>query len=100
MDDPTGKGNGKGKGPLMEEQLCLTFVNVKHNIRVIFYAWGYLTMESQWNKASAPQDGDYVGEGKGKGKGNDNESEGGFGTFASASDPRVHPTHGCECIRP
>ena len=84
MDDPTGKGNGKGKSPLMEEQLCLTFVNVKLNIRVIFYAWAYRTMEKMWGNISSPQDSD--DEGKGKGKGNDNESEGGFGIFASESD--------------
>ena len=79
MYDPT----GNVRSPLMEEKLGLTFVNVKHNIRVIFYAWGYLTMETKWGKASAPQDGDDVGEGNG----NDNESEGGFGIFASESDP-------------
>jgi hypothetical protein len=82
MDDPTGKGNGKGKSPLMEEQLCLTFVNVKHNIRVIFYAWGYLMMETKWGKWAKAQ-----AKAKGKGKCNDDESEGGFGIFASESDP-------------
>ena len=82
MDDPTGKGNGKCKSPSMEEQLCLTFVNVKLNIRVIFYAWAYRTMEMMWGNISSQQDSDD----EGKGKGNDNESEGGFGIFASESD--------------
>ena len=81
MDDPTGKGNGKCKSPSMEEQLTL---GVNLNIRIIFYAWAYRTMEKMWGNISSPQDSD---SGKGKGKGNDNESEGGFGIFASESDP-------------
>jgi hypothetical protein len=84
MDDPTGKGKCKCKSPSMEEQLCLTFVNVKLNIRVIFNAWGYRAMEKKWGNIWSPQDPD--DEGKGKGKGNDNERDGGFGIFARESD--------------
>ena len=54
MDYPTSKGKGKCKSPSMEEQLCLTFVNVKLNIRVIFYAWGYRWMEKKWGNISSP----------------------------------------------